>query len=200
MIATLLRTQQLAARIQLAYLRRRPWWRPTEPQSRLWVTAAATLLYAQELDSRLPLDPELFVAAQPASATIADPWGELTTEAAIRRYRLRILKIVRRLREEMRAEIQWAERRICRGRSIESVLHSRSRVLTPLGRFIVAHRASRPDLAEPFQEAAQAQHLCCPLYKTACRCFLPQGIYPGELPSCRAEPSLSNSFPPYSLN
>lgn len=133
---------------------------------------------AHRASTWLPLDPELFVASQPASSPLADPWQNLAPSLAVRRYRRRILLIVRGLRRELRQEIHQAEARLRRGQPLKSVLRRHDPNFSPLGRFLVAHRAGRPDLAARFQEAASEQHASCPLYRLACRHMIPARAYP----------------------
>ncbi|HEX8199689.1 MAG TPA: hypothetical protein VF590_04325 [Isosphaeraceae bacterium] len=171
-------TRDLATRIHRAYQRRRPHWPPIGPDPEVWAVAAAALLQAHREDPRLPLDPELFVAAQPTGPLWADPWGELAQEDAIRRYRGCVERIIGGLRSELRAEVRLIRRRIRRGEAIEAALGRKSHDLSPLGRFIAACRVGRPDLAAPFRAAAAAQHRSCPLYRPACRRLIPAEAYP----------------------
>ncbi len=200
-LVTLQAARGLADRIRRAYLRRRPDWRPTESDAGLWAAAASMLAQAHQEDPRVPLDPELFVAAQPAHSAIADAWGELTQRSSIRRYRRRVFNIVRQLRRELLVEIRQAEQRVGRGEALERVLRTRRRTLSPLGRLIVAARAGRPDLGYPHRDPAREQHRCCPLYRLACRGLLEPHTYPGPddadsgPPEVRIEP-----LPYYRLN
>jgi hypothetical protein len=171
-------TRHLAARIQRAYLRRQPWLPQMGQNPGVWTIAAIALLRAHQEDPRVPLDPELFVAVQPMGAPIADPWGDLTQEAATRHYCRCVHRIIGRLLNELRAEVRMIRRRIQRGEAIEAALRRQSRDLTPLGRFIAAHRVGRPDLAEPFRAAATDQHRSCPLYRPASLRLIPAEAYP----------------------
>jgi hypothetical protein len=171
---------ELADRIERAYLRRGPQGGRDGADPKVWSAAATTLLEAHRRDALVPLDPELFVAAQAAGRTLRDPRVELTGAAAARRYGRRVLAIVTALRRELRAEVRRAEGRIRRGASLAAVVASPSRGLSPLGRLIVAHRAGRPDLAEPLRGPAAAQHRACPLYRAACLRLLPPEAYPTE--------------------
>ncbi len=127
----------------------------------------------------LPLDPELFVASQPAASPLADPWENLAPSQATRRYRRRILEIVRSLRRELRGEIRQAEAQLRRWPAAEAgVARRRNRGFSPLGRYLVAYRAGRPELAEPFREQVHEQHAACPLYRLACRRLIAAEAYP----------------------
>jgi hypothetical protein len=126
------------------------------------------------------LDAELFVASQPISAPIADPWSELAAPESAERYRSQVRRIVRRLRSELKREVHRAERLILRGRDIAAVLFAEDERLSALGRMIVAWRAGRADLAVRFAAAAAAQNRSCPLYRLACLALLPCDLYPAE--------------------
>ncbi len=169
---------QMAERIERAYLRRRPPSFRDCPHSGVWGMAAAILAEMHRHDPVIPLDPELFVASQTIDPESPDPWKELTRPIAKRRYRRRIMTIIRQLRRELHAEVRWAERQLQDGTPLEQVLSSRRRCLSGLGRFIVAFRAERADLAELFREDAQQQHRSCPLFRQACLDLIPVRSYP----------------------
>jgi hypothetical protein len=179
---TVLATQSvidaLAERIERAYRLRKPCWHGGCSTVRVWAVAATKLLQINEDNPSIPLDPELYVAAQPSDSPISDPWLELTQEDAVRAYRDRVRGIVRALRAELTAEVARAERRIEAGRPVSKVLLTRSRWISPLGRFIVARRAGRTALAERFLPEAILQHSCCPLYREASLRLLPPDHYP----------------------
>jgi hypothetical protein len=172
---------RLASRLEHAYGLRRPtWWRGCST-ARVWFAAALRLWEAHADDpAQVPLDAELFVASQPISAPIADPWSELAAPESARRYRASVCRIVRRLRSELKREVRLAERLILRGREIAVVLSVDDGRLSPLGCLIVARRAGRPDLADRFAAAAAAQNRSCPLYRLACGLLLPADLYPVE--------------------
>ncbi|HWE36512.1 MAG TPA: hypothetical protein VG406_08100 [Isosphaeraceae bacterium] len=171
---------ELADRIERAYLLHGPRWCHNEADAKVWSAAATTLLAAHLRDALVPLDPELFVAAQVTGRPLHDPRAELTGAAAARRYGHRVLAIVRKLRRELRGEVRRAEGRLRRGVPLTTVVAAPSRDISPLGRLIVAHRAGRPDLAEPLRGPAAAQHRSCPLYRAACLRLLPAEAYPDE--------------------
>jgi hypothetical protein len=130
--------------------------------------------------TRIPLDAELFVASQPISSSLADPWSELAQPEAATRYRSRVCGIIRRLRGELKREVRRAERLIRRGREIDEVLISKKHRLSPLGSYIVARRAGRGDLLDCLAAAASQQHRSCPLYRAASVAFIPPESYPTE--------------------
>jgi hypothetical protein len=171
----------LAGRIERAYLLRQPrWWRGGST-TRVWFAGAVRLWEAHAKDSfGVPLDPELFVAAQPISGPFTDPWSELAEPAAAQRYCSLVRRIVRKLRAELRREVRFAERLIGRGREIDTVLSADEGRLSPLGCFIVACRAGRADLANRFAARASAQHRSCTLYQVASLSVLPADFYPAE--------------------
>lgn len=169
----------LAHRIRRAYLRRGPQGRRDGADAAVWAAAASTLLGAHRRDpDRVPLDPELFVAAQAIGRTLHDPRAELTGPAAARRYGRRVMAIIRALRAELRAEVRRAEARLRRGVPLTTLVATPCRGLSPLGRLIVAHREGRPELAESLRADAAAQHRSCPLYRAACHRLLPPAAYP----------------------
>jgi hypothetical protein len=171
----------LAVRVEQAYgLRVRRWWRGCST-SRVWHAAALRLWEAHSQDQeRVPLDAELFVASQPISVPLPDPWTELTHHESAKRYRLSVKRIVRRLRAELTREVRFGERSIEQGTQVETVLGRNSRRLSALGSYILATRAGRDDLAERFAAAAAAQHQSCPLYRLASMSLLPAELYPDE--------------------
>jgi hypothetical protein len=169
----------LAVRVEQAYgLRVRRWWRGCST-SRVWHAAALRLWEAHAEDQeRVPLDAELFVASQPISVALPDPWTELTHHDSAKRFRLSVKRIVRRLRAELRREVGRGERSIQQGEKVETVLRHDNRRLSALGSYILAARAGRDDLAAQFAAAAAAQHQACPLYRLASASLLPAELYP----------------------
>jgi hypothetical protein len=171
----------MAERIERAYNLRRPRWCRGCSTPRIWFAAALRLWETHAGNPQdVPLDAELYVASQPISAGVADPWSELAEPQAGRRYRLRVRGIVRQLRAELKREVSRAERSIRRGRAIRAVLTLKNEQLSPLGCYLVARRAGRPDLASRFAAAAARQHASCPLYKTASLALVPAELYPAE--------------------
>jgi hypothetical protein len=134
-------------------------------------------------DPSLPLDSELFVASQPITGSLGDPWVELTQVEAARRYRVQVRRIVRRLRRELRREVRRAEQLMADGgRLVLSSLSMDPRV-SPLGCYIAAERIGRLDIAGHFAGPAAEQHRACPLYRVACMPLLPLDRYPIDAPS-----------------
>jgi hypothetical protein len=169
---------RLADRIERAFTLRCSTWYRGCSTSRVWSAAATILWQAQSENPEIPLDPELFVASQPTTAPYADPWTSLAQPEAGHRYRQNIRRIIRRLRAELKREIQRAEDLVHEGRGLVTVLRKRDSRLSPLGRYITAQRAGRPDLAERLRPGAVEQHNCCPLYRSASLAFLPAELYP----------------------
>jgi hypothetical protein len=136
------------------------------------------LWQAQHENPEIPLDPELYVASQPIDREFCDPWTCLADEEAGRRYKLRVRQIIRRLRCELRREIDRAERLVEAGQSLESILRVRPSRFSPLALYIVAHHLGGPELAEPLRRAAIEQHKSCPLYRPASLPLLLEQYYP----------------------
>ncbi len=179
---TLLPTQEsidcLADRIARAFTRRHPAWTPTRTSPGAWESAATGLLMLHRNVPAIPLDPELFVAVQPARRW-PEPWSDLAQEGARRRYRKHVRKIISQLRSEIRDEVRLAERQIRRGSPPNSVLSATGQRLSALGRYVIARRAGLDDLAERLRPEAERQHRACPLYQHACRPLLPHdAAYP----------------------
>lgn len=177
---------QLAKRIERAYFHHysanlRDW-----SGSGVWEIAASNLLELHRDTPGLPLDPELFVASQLSAVRCDDPWSLLTKPKSRDRYRLRVRQIIRNLRRELRRELLNAERRLAIGIPLETILEMPCRFFSPLGKYILAHRADRPDLADAWWTEAREQHRCCPLYVNACEGLLGPGLYPvlDLLPGC----------------
>ncbi|WP_165074111.1 hypothetical protein [Paludisphaera rhizosphaerae] len=166
--------ERLAGRIQNACRRRGFRWHDGCSTARVWEAAALALIQCHIEDPELPVDPELFVASQ----TVDNPWTDLASPLAQKRYRNQVVTIIRQLRSELAREIRRAEELIERGRSIGDVVGGANAKLSPLGRYIVARRALRPDLADEWSREALAQHDSCPLYRSACCDFLPVEAYP----------------------
>jgi hypothetical protein len=165
--------EHLAERIERAYALRRAGWDRGCSTRRVWAAAALRLWQAHVEDPELPLDSELFVAAQPITGALGDPWLELTQAEAGRRYRQQVRRIVQRLRRELRREVRRAEARLQEGLPLTLTALSRDRRLSPLGCYIAAHRMGRSDLVRGFALPAAEQHRACPLYKLASLSMLP---------------------------
>ncbi len=180
---------RLACRIERAYELRRPDWRQGCSSPRVWSAAALQLWEAHAGDpSRLPLDPELFVASQVISAQFADPWRELASPAARKTYCRQVYQIIQELRSALKREVRRAERAIERGQDISSVLTVKNGRLSDLGCYLVARRAGRIDLADRLAAAAIQQHRFCPLYRSACLALIPCEDYPVGISDLGREP------------
>lgn len=197
MLTTQDRIETLMTRIEKAYRLRCPQWHGGCSSSRVWAVAAAHLIEANACDPSLPVDPELFVASQWIKSPIADPWTQLTGPESVRRYRERINAIVRSLHDELADEVRVAERRIKAGQTVSQVLSAKSGRISPLGRYVVAVRASRERLSRRFLEAARTQHRACPLYRQACLGLIAADCYPvmeGHEVSCVLEPEITGGL------
>ncbi len=178
MLATLTQVEELAERIERAYRLQRPDWCEMSSSAGVWSVAAKVLLASCENAPDLPLDPELFVSAQPRVDRYPEPWNEFTRPEASLHYRKLVAEIVRCLRVELTGEVRRAETLLATGRSLAQVLGSKKRGISPLGCYIVAHRAGRSAFAKRFLSAAVAQHQACPLYRQASTVLLAASAYP----------------------
>jgi len=169
---------ELAGRIERAYRRRHPMWQSVGLTPGVWESAAARLYEAAAVHPTIPVDPELYVAVQDRGEPRHGPWAELAQVGALRRYLKAVGKIVGQLRVELRSEVRRAEIRLNRGVPLDQVLASETTRLSPLSRYILAHRAGRPDLSIRWRAAAEGQHRSCPLYRLASRALLPSRAYP----------------------
>jgi hypothetical protein len=196
MLATQDVIELLAKRIERAYGLHRHGWNPGCSTPRVWGLAASTLIEAHRADPTLPLDPELYVASQTRVGSFADPWKELTQPSSVRRYRFRVRRIIRALKDELCGEVQRAERLVGRGTAIEDILLEESRYLSPLGRFIAAQRAGRYDLAKQLFQGAAHQHRSCPLYREASHFLLSPELYPVEISADSIRTQTPHRHPP----
>lgn len=178
MLASQKELDRLAARIRLAHRRRGARWDGGRSTSRVWTAAAMTLWQAHLDDNQIPLDPELFVASQPIRPGVVDPWLDLVGDDAKTAYVRRVRQIIRMLRSELKRELQFAGRQLKKGRSLSDLLRKPNPRLSALGRYILARRADRDDLAEKLKDAALAQHRVCPLYRFASLAFVSADQYP----------------------
>lgn len=176
----------LAGRIERAYLHRGARWNAGCSTPRVWTAAARNLLQCRLDDPESPVDPELYVAAQGVDTDSSDPWADLASPRAMERYRGRVRSIVLLLRSELDREIRRAERLIRDGRPAVDVLDGRNARLSPLGRYIVARRASHDDIAKRWSREALDQHRSCPLYRKASLEFLSVDQYPSERDAAHA--------------
>ena len=178
MLATQCEIDVLSARLESAYRRLRPSWDGHCSSSRVWDVAAMKLVDIHHHDPSVPIDPELFVASQPKNARFPEPWRELTRDASAVFYVDCVLAITIALHHELAAEVRKAEERIRSGQALSKVLISRSRRLSPLGKYIVAKRAGRDVLSRRFVPGAIKQHLACPLYRPATLGLISPASYP----------------------
>lgn len=168
---------QLADRIERAYLRRYPVWKPLGLTPGVWQSAAARLA---EAEPTIPIDPELYVAVQPRDEIHQDPWVELTQQRSLVCYVGAVRRIVGQLRRELRREVRIAQCRMLRGMTLDQLLASETARISPLTLYILAHRAGRHDLSIRLRTEAAGQHRSCPLYRLASRALLPSHAYPHE--------------------
>jgi hypothetical protein len=195
---------ELSHRIERAARRRGLAFSPIDHAGQIWAAAAARLLDTQRTHRTVPLDPELFVAAQTLEACGygGDAWDLLASADAAARYVRLVRQIVSRLKKELRLELYWSNKRIRGGASIKAVLSAHPATLSPLGRYIIAVRAGEPALAELFRPEAREQHRVCPLYRHACHGLLPCEHYPVIEPIAGLEldGQADPGIPAFSLN
>jgi len=183
----------LAKRIELAYRRRGASWDGGRSTSRVWTAAAMVLWQAHLDDADVPLDPELFVASQPTKPGVSDPWIDLVGEEAGAAYKRQVRRIINMLRAELKRELRLADRLVKKGRSLYDVLFDADPRLSPLGRYLLAQRADRDDLAARLEGEALAQHRVCPLYRSASLAFVAADQYPVVSTSTSTEPQTTPS-------
>lgn len=196
MLASQKELDRLATRIQLAHRRRGARWDDGRSTSRVWTAAAMTLWQAHLDNAEVPLDPELFVASQPMSHGGSDPWLDLVGDGAKAAYARRVRQIIHMLRAELKRELQFADRQLKKGRSLGEMLVEPNPRLSALGRYILARRADRGDLAKKLEGAALAQHRVCPLYRFASLAFLSADEYPVDASPEKTEASAAPVFSP----
>jgi hypothetical protein len=170
--------RKIALRIERAYCRKYTQWFSASVTPGVWESAANRLLEASMDKLGLPIDPELYVAVQERSRVTPDPWVELTQQGSLVRYRKALRRIIAQLREELTREITRGECRMIRGLDLDQVLETEGSRISPLSRYILAHRAGRLDLSIRHHAAALSQHRSCPLYRLAARSLLPGHAYP----------------------
>ncbi len=175
-----LSTANIPTRIQRAYVRKRSWWPSVFSFGTVWDAAAESLITASRHNRRIPVDPELYVSAQPITEYVADPWSELVGESAELRYVKHVNRIIRRLRREVRQELQRIRSRAKDGRGIEWVLRHESCQVSSIACYIAAVRAGRFEIAEEFRASAEQQHRNCPLYQPATECLIDEEEYPTD--------------------
>jgi ribosomal protein L19E len=62
--------------------------------------------------------------------------------------------------------------------TLEEILAGEGARISPLSRYILAHRAGRADLSKMNRAGALSQHQSCPLYRVAARRLLSGNAYP----------------------
>ncbi|WP_435007903.1 hypothetical protein P12x_005167 [Tundrisphaera lichenicola] len=186
MLATQDAIEVLADRIERAYRRRYPNWNSIGLTPGVWESAATRLLEASDFKPTIPIDPELFVAVQSVDHSRPDPWSELTQERSLGRYLRALERIVGQLRQELIREVRRAESRLLRGMTLDELVESGAKGISPLALYILTHRAGRHDLSVRLANEAVEQHRSCPLYLQASRSLLPNHAYPQDFSSLPA--------------
>lgn len=172
---------QIAARIEGAYRRSLQGSHPLcDLDDGVWVQTAQFLIVLNRENPELPLDPELYVLSQIQPEISYDLSQRLMGREAVARYRHWINRIVRNLRRELKGEIRCIRRWIKRGLALDEALNVPSHKVSPLGRYLTAYLAGRPEVAADYLLACAAQHDSCPLYRQAFLAFAPSQAYPGH--------------------
>lgn len=140
-----------------------------------WIRCAVALLSANRQDSVYPIDPELFVAAQFDDGEIEISEN---VDFAIARYKSAVKRTISKLRQELTEELKWLNSATRRGLSVERLIQSHSRRITPLSLYIHAQRLNRGDLADELISQVLQQHEHCPLYRAASSQWLEEDRYP----------------------
>lgn len=171
---------EIAIRLESAYVRNRnAGLERHEINPTYWIRCAVSLLATNRQDSIYPLDPELFIAAQSDKKTKTNE-VEFPQEVdeAIDRYKLSILRTIRKLRQELTEELNWLSSASRRGLPVERLIRTASRRITPLSLYIHAQRMNREDLANELISQVLNQHEHCPLYRAASSQWLEGCRYP----------------------
>lgn len=158
------RVLEIATRLESAYQKR---FRKFQSNDCVdldrWADCACGLISLQNQDDQYPLDPELFIAVITEVIMIRLLMsGEI--ELAIKHYANAVCAIIVQLRDEISEELKWLHQASKDGHISERLILSPSLQITPLSRFIHAHRMSRPDLADQIATQVIRQIEVCPLY------------------------------------
>jgi len=128
-----------------------------------WAECACGLIALQNQDDIYPLDPELFVAVSTeVLMTRLLKSGEI--DEAIAHYAKTVRTIISQLSAEITEELNWLCEVTNQDQISERLILSPSLQITPLSRFIHAHRISRCDLADRITVHVVRQFEMCPLY------------------------------------
>jgi hypothetical protein len=167
---------EIAIRLESACVKFFPLTQPgTEISPDFWIRCAVALLAVNRQDALYPIDPELFVASQfdCGETSIAED-----VEIAIARYKSAVTRTICKLRQELTEELKWLNSATRRGLSVERLIRSHSRRITPLSLYMHAQRMNRGDLADGLISQVLEQHEHCPLYRAASSQWLEEGRYP----------------------
>jgi hypothetical protein len=158
------RVLEIATRLESAYQKRFRKFQSNDcADLDRWADCACGLISLQNQDDQYPLDPELFIAVITEVIMIRLLMsGEI--ELAINHYAKVVRIMIGRLRDEISEELKWLRQASKNGHASERLILSPSLQITPLSRFIHAHRMSRPDLADQIATQVIRQIEVCPLY------------------------------------
>jgi hypothetical protein len=140
-----------------------------------WIRSAVALLALNRHETHIPIDPELFVASQYERGALTIPDD---VEDAVARYKTSVMRTICKLKQELSEELKWLTSASRRGLSVERLIRTHSRKITPLSLYIHAQRMNRDDLADGLISQVLEQHEHCPLYRAASAQWLEEGRYP----------------------
>lgn len=167
---------EIAIRLESAFSKFHPVSRVrSEISPDYWIRSAVALLAANRSEPMIPIDPELYVASQFENGERAIPEE---VEDAVSRYKSSVLRTICKLRQELSEELKWLTSASRRGHSVERLIRTHSRRITPLSLYIHAQRMNREDLADRLIGQVLEQHEHCPLYRAASSQWLEDNRYP----------------------
>jgi len=148
-----------------------------QPSPDTWMRSASGLIRLHHEEPRNPLDPELFIAVLTYQSSVKTIEPD-SIDLALKLYAKVVRRMIRRLENELSEELQWLDSSSNRGLTLEQLILSPSRKLTPLSRYIHACRKNRSELAGRLISAVIKQHELCPLYREASHKWLSSRNYP----------------------
>lgn len=169
---------EIAIRLELAFDRRFLDFEVShQPGPELWIRSAVGLIRMNEEENQYPRDPELFIALLSPEDFYGKTQDQILDQL-LNSYAKRVRRIIRQLRHELSGELRFLLQERRRGSSLEDLIFTQKRAITPLSRYIFAHVNGRSDLAQSLIEHVVEQHKACPLYRHASRRWLSDRKYP----------------------
>lgn len=177
-VTTFKNVLEIAIRLELAFDRRFVDFEVSrQPGPELWIRSAVGLIRMNEEDNQYPKDPELFIALLSPEDFSGTDHNQILDQL-LNSYAKRVRRIIRQLRHELSGELRFLLQERRRGSSLEDLIFSQKRAITPLSRYIFAHVNGRSDLAKRLIVHVIEQHKACPLYRHASRRWLSDLKYP----------------------